>query len=165
MPNFFINMIRMLLCDASTSVNISKPVTKPFRLQKGVHQGCPLAPYLFVIVANALHDVIKNVVKIGLIKGIYLPQCLTQQIIYQYANNTSFTMRAEEASMDNLVGIIQNFGFASSLEINQHKNMVCWCGYGLNLFGQRNINENGLPPKICPSFLTLFWLESRATRC
>ena len=70
MPNPFINMIRMLLCDALVSVNISKQVTKPFGLHNGVHQGCSSTPYLFVIVAEALNVVVRDVEKIGLIKGI-----------------------------------------------------------------------------------------------
>jgi hypothetical protein len=132
MPNHFINMIRMLLCDASVSVNISKQVTKPFTLHKGVHQGCPLAPYLIVTVAKALNVVEKKCGIDWTYQRHLLPQCLTQQIISQYAHDTSFTMRVEEASMDNLVVIIKSFRFAYGVEINWHKSMVYWCGCELN---------------------------------
>lgn len=84
----------------------------------GIHQGCPLHPYLFIIVPEALNPVIKNAIKTGLIKGISLPQCNFQQIIIQYVDNASFTVRADETSVDNVVKILQNFGIVSCLEIN-----------------------------------------------
>ena len=68
-----------------------------------------------------MNAIVKNAVKIGLIKGIFLPQCTTQQIISQHIGNTSFTMRAD--SIDNLVGIFHNFGLAFGMEINQPLNI------------------------------------------
>lgn len=40
-------------------------------------------------------------------------------------------MIAEEASMDNLVGILRSFGLAFDLGINWHKIMVYWCSRGI----------------------------------
>ena len=40
MHNSFINMISLLFCDASVSLNINNQVTQPFRLYRKVRQGC-----------------------------------------------------------------------------------------------------------------------------
>ena len=39
-------------------------------------------------------------------------------------------MKAEETSVDNLVGILHKFDIASNLEINWHKSVVYSCGRG-----------------------------------
>lgn len=75
MPNSFINMIRLLFRDAIVSININKRVTKPFEVHRGIHHGCPLAPYLFVIIVEALNAAVKYITMIGHLKDIVLPQC------------------------------------------------------------------------------------------
>lgn len=61
--------------------------------------------------------------RIGNLKSIVLPQCTSQQIISQYVGDTSFTVRAEETSVHNLVNILQKFGIASGLGI------ICYKGF------------------------------------
>lgn len=70
---------------------------------------------------------------LALSKVFFLPHCNFKQIISHYVDDVSFTMRVEEASLDNLNAILPNFGFASILEINWHKNMPYWCGQGTAL--------------------------------
>ena len=70
MPNSFINMIKLLFQDGqSLEMNVNNQVIEVVELHRGVHEGCPLAPYLFIIVAKTLHDVVKNVVRVGQIEG------------------------------------------------------------------------------------------------
>lgn len=140
MPNSFINMIRLLFQDVAISVNINNQASKPFGIHRRVHQGCHLAPDMFIIVGEALNATVKNAVKIGLIKGIFFPQCTTQQIISQYIDDTSFTVRAED-NIDNLVGIFHNFGLAFGMEINQPLNILSLKPFSRIWFFLRN----GLP--------------------
>lgn len=92
-------------------------------MQRGIHQGCTLATYMFIIIVEALNVAIKNAMRTSPIKCISPPQCNSQQIINQYVDDTSFIVRVE-VSMDNLVVVLQNFGIASRLEINWHKSMA-----------------------------------------
>ena len=64
------------------------------------------------------------------LKGINLLQGVSQQIISQYANNTSFTVKVEEASVDYLVGILHKFGTPPDLKSIGKKNVAYWCGQG-----------------------------------
>lgn len=124
-------MIIMLFHDAHVSININNQVTKVFKLHRGVRQGYPLAPYLFIITAKALNATIKHARRFDNLKGITIHQCNSQQIISQYANDMSFTMKVEETTVvDNLVGILHKFGIASGLEINWHKCVAYWCSQG-----------------------------------
>lgn len=70
----------------------------------------------------------KNAIRSGPITCVPLLQYNSQQLISQYVDDTSFPLRAEEASVYNLVGILHNFGLDYGLEINWHKNVVYCCG-------------------------------------
>ena len=73
MPIVFIKMIRMLFHDANVSIHINNQATKAFELHRGVRQGCPLAPYLFIITAIALNVIIKHAMRFDNLKGITIP--------------------------------------------------------------------------------------------
>ena len=117
MPNSFTHTIRFLFQDPVVLIKNNDQATKPSNLHRGVRQGCPLAPYLFVIIAEALNVVVKNALRIGHIEGICL-QCIAQQIICQYVDDMSSIVRTKEASVDNLnlvnilqqqLGLLQDF--------------------------------------------------------
>lgn len=106
----FINMITLLFQNIVVSISINNQVTKLFGIHRGARQGCPLAPYMFITVA------VKNAVRTSLLKATSF-NAIPQQIISQYVEGTSFIMRAEESSVDNLAEILNNFGLASSLKM------------------------------------------------
>lgn len=81
--------------------------------------------------AEAFDAVVKDDVRRGLIQGIFLLHCNTQEIIIQYADNTPFTMKANNYSLDNLVGIMHKFGLAFGLMINWTKSVAYWCDRGI----------------------------------
>jgi hypothetical protein len=109
------------------SININNQTTMLFKPHRRVCQGRSLAPYLFIITAKTLNAAVEHTMVAGNVKGITLPQDNSQQIISQYIDDTSFTVKAEETSVDHIVGILHKFGNASGLEINWHKNVAYSC--------------------------------------
>lgn len=97
----------------------------PFAIERGVRQGCPLAPYLFIIMAEALNVMVKSEVTLGNIKGITLPGNARQQTLAQYADDTSFTLLGEEQPIRYLLYTLDTFCMATGLIINWDKS----CGY------------------------------------
>jgi hypothetical protein len=77
---------------------------------------------------DALNVVVKRAMVAGNLKCISLPRDNSQQITSQYADETSFTVKAEETNVDYFVGILHKFGNASGLKINWHKSVAYWCG-------------------------------------
>jgi hypothetical protein len=120
----------MLFHDAMVSININNQTTMLFKPHRRVCQGCLLAPYLFIITAKALNTIVEHTMVASNVKGITLPQDNSQQIISQYADDTSFTVKVEETSVDHIVGIFHKFGNASAFEVNWHKNVAYWCSRG-----------------------------------
>jgi hypothetical protein len=74
-----------------------------------------LAPYLFLLVGEALNSAVKTVEQAGELTNITLPENVGTQIISQYADDTDFTIRAEEANFTRLKYVITRFGLASGL--------------------------------------------------
>jgi len=90
-----------------------------------VQQGCPLAPYLFLIITEVLNLMVKSGVQKGDIKGIALPIEDQQQVMAQYADDMSLTLLEEEGSVTNTIATLDSFCRGSSLVLNWNKS----CGY------------------------------------
>ncbi|GJY81621.1 cysteine-rich receptor-like protein kinase, partial [Tanacetum coccineum] len=66
------NWITSCLSSASISILVNGSPTKEFKLEKGLRQGDPLSPFLFLIVAEALQVSILEACNKGFYKGLYL---------------------------------------------------------------------------------------------
>ena len=125
LPGEFITWTKLLFQDATASVKINGSPSPAFAIERGVQQGCPLAPYLFFIIAEVLNAMVKRGVKLGDIKGIKLPGN-REQITDQYANDTSFTLADEEEPVRNLIHTLNTFCLASGLVLNWQKSCAYW---------------------------------------
>jgi hypothetical protein len=63
-----------------------------FQLQHGICQVCPLVPYLFLFIGEALNSVTKRAMAQGTLEGIHLLEDEGQQLILQYVDDTSYTI-------------------------------------------------------------------------
>jgi hypothetical protein len=122
----FINMEQLLFIDAEVCVKVNGSLSDSFSIKRGVRQGCPVAPYLFIIAAKVLNIMVMTEMEAGRVKGIELPFSNRQQIIAQYVHNTSFTLRGEEESVRNLIYLLETFCAASGLVLNWRKLSGYW---------------------------------------
>ena len=56
MPDSFVELVADSLTDLSSCVRTAYGVSRRFEVQRSLRQGCPLAPLLFVVLMDALHD-------------------------------------------------------------------------------------------------------------
>jgi len=54
----FINYVKLLYCNISSAVKINGEISLSFLLERGVRQGCPLSPLLYVIIAQVLTSLV-----------------------------------------------------------------------------------------------------------
>jgi hypothetical protein len=71
---------------------VNDRLTRKFSIHQGVKQGCPLVPYLFLIIGEVLNLSVKAEERIGRIRRISLPGSNEHQTIVQYADDSSFTL-------------------------------------------------------------------------
>jgi hypothetical protein len=70
----------MLYGNAWASMNLNGTPRKEFIVERRVKQGCPLAPYIFLIVEEVLNHIIRQGMKEGGTLGVKFPRCKQQNI-------------------------------------------------------------------------------------
>ncbi|GAU20609.1 hypothetical protein TSUD_33450 [Trifolium subterraneum] len=96
--------------------------------ERGLRQGDPLSPFLFLIVAEGLSMLMKRAVEIGKFKGYQINHNIQFQIL-QFADDT---ILLGEASWENILTIktvLRGFELVSGLKINFVKSKL----YGINV--------------------------------
>ena len=123
-PQAFVDVAKILFVEAEVSLQVhgAKPSSLP--IEQGVRQGCPLVPYLFLFVGQALNYYTKYQQSQGSIQDFDLSNGQGQQLMVQYADDTSFMLAGNENNLESITNILHQFHLASSLETN-------WCkSYG-----------------------------------
>ena len=94
-----------------------------FETQRGVRQGCPLSPYLFILAAEVLASAIR---KNGNIKGITVNNIEIK--ISQYADDTTLILDGAKNSLLSSLAVLDDFSKVSGLRLNDKKTEALWIG-------------------------------------
>lgn len=98
-------------------MDLNGSLGEEFKIERKVRQGCPFAPYLFLIVGEVhIHTILKTIM-VDRLRGIALPSS-TKHSISQYAENSSFMVRGEKCYVDELARLLEVFNEALEMEIN-----------------------------------------------
>lgn len=60
MDKQFLDMVQLLFKGVQAAVLVNGGKSRTFQIHRGVRQGCPLSPYLYLIIAQALNALIKS---------------------------------------------------------------------------------------------------------
>ena len=139
-----ISWIKLFYHDIETCILNNGWSSNFFKLERGVRQGCPLSPYLFILCAEVLADAIRND---NNIKGITVDG---QEIkISLYADDTTLILDGSRASFKNSLQVLESFSLISGLRLNYKKTEVPWIG--------ANAGSEG---KLCPEH-DLKWMKNK----
>lgn len=111
------NELASLLSTGKTAILLNAVPVAWMHCRRGLHQGDPLSPYLFLIMADLLHQMITSPDN-----GLRHP--LTDDmpcLVIQYADDTLILLRAEVEQVCRLKSILDRFAAATGLHINFHK--------------------------------------------
>ena len=97
-------------------------ITNWFRPSKGVRQGCPLSPYLFILSAEILSNKIRQDFDV---KGIKVFE--NDIKLSQFADDTTL-FNADLASLERALAIVNEFGKLAGLSSNVKKTKAIWLG-------------------------------------
>ncbi|GJY66487.1 RNA-directed DNA polymerase, eukaryota, reverse transcriptase zinc-binding domain protein [Tanacetum coccineum] len=115
------------LNSAKGSVLINGSPTSEFQFHKGLKQGDPLSPFLFILVMESLHRSFNRVIEVGLYKGITINNSLTLSHLF-YADDAVFVGKWDISNVKTIVNVLNCFFLASGLKINLHKSKLTGIG-------------------------------------
>ena len=69
----WISQVKVAICTARVLVLVNGSSINQFAMEKGVRQGDPLSPYLFIIAIEGLISALKDAARQGLLRGVELP--------------------------------------------------------------------------------------------
>lgn len=122
-PRQFIEIIKLLYQDSQSDLLINSRVTQPFKVTKGVRQGCALSPSLFVI---ALDPLLRKLHEESRIRGFPLPGN-SEIKLSAFADDISLFVR-DEASYNIVVRIFQQYARFSGAKLNEKKSKALCLG-------------------------------------
>eukprot|EP00253_Pinus_taeda_P033781 PITA_33781 len=120
----WIDWIHSLISSPSFSILVNGIPSKTFSATRGLRQGDPLSPFLFILVAEGLGRFIKKEREADKIKGLKLwgnNLCVTHQ---QFVDDIMLFGEPTVKEVKHLQKILDIFAEASGLEINRDKSCV-----------------------------------------
>ena len=121
--DYFCQWVNILFKDSNTCIEINGEISESIPLGRSIRQGCPLAPALYVIAADAMNYILKSTEFGPPIKGISLPNN-DELLVDQFADDTALFVNMEEENFDRVVSRIELFCKASGAKIAPHKSVI-----------------------------------------
>ncbi|CAJ2651715.1 unnamed protein product [Trifolium pratense] len=124
----WLNWMRACIFQSSMSVLVNGSPTEDFIIGRGLRQGDPLSPFLFLIVAEGLAGMMKKAVSIGKFKGFKVNANLHFELL-QFADDTIIMGEDSWENIWAIKSLLRGFELVSGLKINFEKSKL----YGVNV--------------------------------
>ena len=115
--------IKTLYNKANSCVQVNGQYSDWFNIERGVRQGDPSSPYLYLICAEILSLMIRTNDEI---KGIKMKD--KEFLLSQFADDTSLGLDGSERSFTAAIHTFDRFSLISGLHMNCDKTIVVWIG-------------------------------------
>ena len=119
----FIKWIKLFYKDAKSCICNNGHMTDFFQITRGVRQGCPLSPYLFIVCIELLSN---NITQNKNIKGIDILGVELKQTLF--ADDGTFITDGTQQSFENLIITLDNFSNILGLKLNSQKCKILRAG-------------------------------------
>ena len=106
------------------SILLNGTLTSPFQSSRGLKQGDPLSPFLFILMAEGLSRLLQSKVECGELRGIWLADSLEAQTHQQFVDDTMLMGHPSVQEARSFKSYLNLFAKASGLAINQAKSQV-----------------------------------------
>jgi hypothetical protein len=129
--------VKLFYSGINSCISLNGQYSAWFPIQRGVRQGDPSSPYLYLICAEILSLMIRQNDRI---KGIKLraSECL----LSQFADDTTLSLDGSEESFNEAIETLINFSKISGLKMNTQKTQVVWIGSRKNSNVQYRRDQN-----------------------
>jgi len=115
-----VGMINTRFTCAYAFVSVNNVLSTRIHLDRSIRKGCPLAPYLYVLMDDALGYLLETTHLQGRLKGIYLPMG-EEMIKNHFAYDSLFSVSIDQKSISTARDCLVVFCEASGAIVSDHK--------------------------------------------
>ncbi|GJY59135.1 RNA-directed DNA polymerase, eukaryota [Tanacetum coccineum] len=109
------------------SVLVNGSPTTEFEFHKGLKQGDPLSPFLFILVMESLNLSFNRILNARLFSGITIGSSMQLSHLF-YADDAVFVGEWKDSNLRTIVHVLRCFYLASGLRLNIHKSKLMGIG-------------------------------------
>jgi hypothetical protein len=124
----WLKWMRACIFTSSMSVLVNGSPSEDFNVGRGLHQGDPLSPFLFLIAVEGLAGLMRRAVDIGKFKG-YQVSTNDHFELLQFADDTILMGEGSWSNLWTIETVLRSFELVSGLKINFVKSKL----YGINV--------------------------------
>lgn len=128
------NLIRQCISTTNISILLNGSPCVAYNPTRGVRQGDPLSPYLFIIVMEAFSRQLFHAEQQQLIEGMKIAPSAPSISHLFLADDCLLFMKADLNNVNNVLKIIEDFGAASGQLVNFNKSSVHFSIYVPQIF-------------------------------
>jgi exonuclease III len=119
-----VNLVMNCVRTVSYKVKVNQDFTEVIMPHRGLRQGCPLSPYLFILCAEGLSCLFHKAAEDGTLDGIQICPNAPKINHMFFADDSIIFMKVNEASALKLQSILRLYEGASGQMINKEKSAV-----------------------------------------
>jgi hypothetical protein len=138
-PSAFVNTIMRCISSVSYQVLINGQPSKIFSPERGLRQGDPLSPYLFILCANVLSGMLKKEAHLNNLHGIQVARNAPKITHLLFADDSLLFARANSKEASTILTVLKSYQETSGQMVsldksevpysrnvpNQDKEMIC----------------------------------------
>ncbi|KAL0461310.1 UNVERIFIED_CONTAM: putative mitochondrial protein [Sesamum latifolium] len=124
----FVNLIMLLVTSVSYSLTLDGTQFGVFRPERGIRQGDPLSPYLFIFCAEAFSCLIQEAERRGKLQGVMISPSAPSISHLLFADDTMLFCRALEGQLDEIQNILEMYARALGQVVNFLKSSMVVSG-------------------------------------
>ncbi|KAL2641260.1 hypothetical protein R1flu_008847 [Riccia fluitans] len=119
----FIDLVKGFTCGSTARVHVNCRFTPEINLERGVRQGCPLAPLLFALCTQPFMKMLRRAESMGRVSGLEIEP--GRSLLHQlFADDTGVCIGQQKANFDELLKILEEYELASGAKVNIAKSLV-----------------------------------------
>ncbi|XP_058783674.1 uncharacterized protein LOC131658394 [Vicia villosa] len=124
----WLSWMEAIVFTSSMAILVNGSCTKDFNVERGLRQGDPLSPQLFVIIIEGLTNLMEKASSLEEYRGFYYGDNNVVDILH-FADDTIILSDGKENNLWGLKSILRGFELMAGLKINFSKSNI----YGINL--------------------------------